>query len=121
MPLSNAPTGSHECRGRHLLAQVGAQRAVGRGVRLGRRPEGKGDLLHLATAQPAQDAPIKVKSRVRRDQHFKRCRSEPGCRHSRRHLGHDAAVGLRADRRPTSRRAPMQWARGRLVVNWRKL
>lgn len=105
--------------GRHLLAQVGAQCAVGRFVRLGRRPEGKGDLLHLGDRHrlPQDAAHQREEVEFARNQHFERRRI--GARNAGvlgRHLGHDATVGLRADRRPHLHEAPMQWARRRLVV-----
>ena len=105
--------------GRHLLAQVGAQRAVGRFVCLGRRPEGKGDLLDLGDRHglPQDAAHQREKVEFARDQHFERRRI--GARDAGilgEYLGHDAAVGLCADRRPHLDQAPMQRARGRLVM-----
>ena len=105
--------------GRHLLAQVGTQRAVGRGVRLGCRPERKGDLLHLGDRHrlPQDAAHQREEVEFARDQHFERRRI--GARDAGilgEHLGHDAAVGLCADRQPHLHEAPMQRARGRLVM-----
>jgi hypothetical protein len=110
--------------GRHLLAQVGAQRAVGGFVRLGRRPEGKGDLLHLGDRHrlPQDAAHQREEVEFARDQHFERCRIGAGnASILGEYLGGDAAVGLCADRQPHLDEAPMQRARGRLVMELAEL
>ena len=105
--------------GRHLLAQVGAQRAVGGSVCLGFCPEGEGDLLHLGDRHrlPEDAAHQREEVEFARDQHLERCRI--GARDAGilgEHLGRDAAVGLGGDRQPHLDEAAMQRARRRLVV-----
>jgi hypothetical protein len=103
----------------HLLADIRAERAVHRLVRVGRRPEGERDLLHLGDRHHrAEDAAHQREEvNLAGDEHLERGRvAARDLVVLGEDLRFDAAARLRADGRPHLGEPPVQRTRGGLVV-----